>query len=250
MKALLLLLAAQSAPDEPASVGVNRRLDGVVLPGPQLEVRPLKDAQAPVALRIAQVYPHGTAYRYDFIYFGWTPGTFDLRELLQRKDGSSMDGVPAIPVEIRPAYPGPMKNVSDIRLGTGPSLGGFRAALVSTAAVWVAALVFLVLARRKKAAAAAPPPMTLADRLRPLVTKARSGAISQEEQAELERLLLGFWRKREGLEGVEVAQAIAELRRRETSGALLRALEGWLHRPGGAADFDPRLLEPYERNIL
>jgi hypothetical protein len=94
-------------------------------------------------------------------------------------------------------------------------------------------------------------PVTLADRLRPMVEKAARGSLTRDEQAELERMLLAFWRKCEGLEAMDVAEALAELRRRETPGALLRALEEWLHRPGTPRDVDvPSLLAPYQKGIV
>ena len=59
------------------TVGMPGRLDGVVLPGPELEAKPLTDKRAPVVLRVAAVYPHGTAFRYDLEYTGLEPGTFE-----------------------------------------------------------------------------------------------------------------------------------------------------------------------------
>ena len=42
-----------------------------------------------MVVRIVAAYPHGDAYRYDLEYYALEPGTFDLRDYLQREDGSS-----------------------------------------------------------------------------------------------------------------------------------------------------------------
>src|SRR5262249_23454968 len=82
-------------------VGMRGHLDGVVLPGSELEVRPLEDSQAPFVLRIANVYRHGTAHRYDFVYYALEPRTYDLTRYLRRKDGSPMQNLPPLEVEVK-----------------------------------------------------------------------------------------------------------------------------------------------------
>ena len=59
-----------------------------VLPGSELEVKPIGE-RTPIVLRIVRVFPHGTAFRYDLEYYGLEPGSFDLKDYLQRKDRSS-----------------------------------------------------------------------------------------------------------------------------------------------------------------
>src|SRR5262245_49219942 len=88
--AILIFLwhAGQLPAQTPLTVGMSGRMDQVVLPGSELEVKPLEDRRTPVVLRIANVYPHGTAKRYDFVYYGLEPGSYDLRNFLRRKDGS------------------------------------------------------------------------------------------------------------------------------------------------------------------
>src|SRR5947209_3251476 len=88
-----------------ATVGMPARIDQVVLPGPELEVRPAEDRKAPVVLRILSTYPHGTAFRYDFVYYGLEPGTFDLKDYLRRKDGAPVGALPPLRVEVRSVLP-------------------------------------------------------------------------------------------------------------------------------------------------
>jgi hypothetical protein len=96
--------------------------------------------------------------------------------------------------------------------------------------------------------------VTLAQRLRPLVERARRGELAPAERAELERTLLAYWRRRLDLGG-NAAEAMATLRRHEQAGPLIEALERWLHRPSSGADVDAdgemggeigALLAPYE----
>jgi hypothetical protein len=66
------------------------------------------------------------------------------------------------------------------------------------------------------------------------------------DQARLENLLLGYWRQRLDLEALDPSAAMASLREHPEAGALLRALEDWLHRPPGTARVDlDAVLAPY-----
>ena len=90
--------------------------------------------------------------------------------------------------------------------------------------------------------------MTLADRIRQLVTAALEGSLSPGQHAELERMLIGYWRKRLDLEQASPAEVMTVMREHADAGELLRKLEDWLHKPGArteAVDL-PSLLRPYQ----
>jgi hypothetical protein len=90
---------------------------------------------------------------------------------------------------------------------------------------------------------------TFAERLRPLVERAAAGGLSADEKAALERMLINHWQRRLGLAGADSGELIARLRQHTEAGALLRALEDWLHRPPGSAKVEVELvLAPY-RNL-
>jgi len=91
-----LLLPGSARPDEPPfiPVGMRGHIDGVVLPAPELEVPPLDDSQAPFVLRIANGSPHGTAFRYDFVYYALEPGKYDLTRYLRPRDGAPAGKLP------------------------------------------------------------------------------------------------------------------------------------------------------------
>lgn len=245
-----LLLAFVLTLQDPPTVGLPRTLRDVVLPGSELEAKPLVDARAPLVLRVAAAAPHGSAHRYTLVYYGLEPGSYDLRDLLRRKDGASLEGVPPIPVSILPAYPrGDRRAVSDIALSPLGRFGGYRAMLWTGAVLWMLGLAVLLFARRRRrtATAEAPAPLTVADRLRPLAEQARLRGLSPDEQARLERLLIAFWRERAGLGGLDHVEALTRLRTLEPGGTLLRALERRLHHPAAEEIDLAALLAPYAR---
>jgi hypothetical protein len=233
------------------TVGMPAKIEQLVLPGTELEAKPIEDRRVPLVLRVATSYPHGLAFRYDLVYYGLEPGEYDLKDYLRRKDGSSMNDVSPIPVRIEPALPRGQIQPHSLPLTPSPFLGGYRLLLVLGCAAWVAGLAVIVLAGRWKrtgAAAVLVRPATLADRLRPLLDAAVAGKLTQGQHAELERLLIGYWRKRLGLEKAAPAEFIGVLRNHEEAGPLLRRLEDWLHRPGGAVEpvNVALLLKPYQ----
>jgi hypothetical protein len=234
-----------------STVGMPARIEQVVLPGPELEARPIEDRRAPLVLRIVATYPHGTAFRYDVIYYGLEPGRYDLRDYLRRKDGSPTKDVPPLPVMVEPVLPAGQIEPHRPPLERSPSLGGYRALMIAGGVAWAVVLLALALSGRRKRSMAGSDATRLpsmADRLRPLVDAAMAGTLGEGQKAELERLLIGYWRKRLGLERAEPSRVMAVLRDHEDAGPLLRRLEDWLHRPPGEAAGPAdvaALLEPY-----
>jgi hypothetical protein len=229
------------------------RITQLVLPGSELEAVPHEDRKLPIVLRVVGVYPHGSAFRYDLEYHGLEPGTFDLRNYLRRKDGSSTADLPALPVKVVPLLPPGQVTPHPLQIRETPFLGGYRALQIAVGTVWglgLVAIIYYGFLRRKTGATGptAGRPASLADRLRPLVEGAMAGRLSQPQLASLERSLLAYWRKRLHLEKADPAQAIEQLRSHAEAGPLLEQLEHWLHRPGSPGAVDPiRLLEPYQR---
>lgn len=249
--AAALGLAGPRAAAEPpaATVGMPGQLVGLVLPGSELEAKPL-DRKLPIVLRVVAVHPHGTLLRYDLEYSGFAPGRYDLRDYLRRKDGTPLGEVPAIPVTIEPVLPPGQIQPNRLVIEEGPRVGGYRTLVIVASAVWGIVLVALVgsffYPRRRRASAPPAVPVSLADRLRPLVEGAVAGRLSQAELANLERSLLAYWRRRLQLEATAPGEAVDRLRRDAQAGPLLAQLEVWLHRPGPAAPVDvPTLLAPY-----
>ena len=250
---LLLLLPAGLALAEDqrsATVGMAARIDQLVLPGTELEVKPLEGREVPVVVRITGSYPHGTDYRYDLEYYALEPGTYDLCAFLQRKDGSSLEDLPKVEVEIQSVLPPGQVEPGALAARETNFFGGYQLLLVVGAVVWLAGLLAILFGGRKGRSAQAEAesrPLSLADRLRPLVEDAMAGQLTEARQAELERTLIAFWRRRLDLDDLRPAEAMARLREHEEAGPLLIQLEKWLHRPGENRDVDVlALLEPYQ----
>ena len=237
--------------DEPVpSVGVVRRIDGLILPGTELEPKPVDDRLTRVIVRVVESYKHGTSWRYDLSYYGLEPGRSDLKDYLKRKDNTGAADLPPIPVEFVALRP-PGQVEPNALKPTGSTLRSrYRAWMFAGAVAWFVGLVAIIFAGRRRAKvaeAAEAKPVTLADRLRPLVDRARAGTLEPAERADLERTLIDYWRRRLGRTALAPGKAIALIRADEQAGALLRAREGWLHRPpgDGARDDVAALLEPY-----
>lgn len=259
MSATLALAAAAQEPAAKAEgkgpapvrsgIGLPAELTGVVLPGGEFEAEPGTPASK-LLVRVVAVAPHGTAHRYDLEFVGFEPGEYDLRAFLRRKDRTPNGDLPPLPVVVDGVLPAGKVALNTEPLVPAPRLGGYRTLLWVAGSAWVAGLLLLLFVRRRRAttAAAAAPPPTLAERLRPLVTQAIAGDLPDARMHELERLLLGYWRRRLGLEREPAATAIARMRADADAGALLRALERWLHAP--PARREPvdvaALLRPYE----
>jgi hypothetical protein len=257
---LLVLLIATSQAEGPttetfksqSTVGLPVAIKQLVLPGGELEPVPWDDSTL-VVLKIEAVFPHGTAFRYDFSYQGLEPGEYDLRKFLKRKDGSSTADLPALPVTIKSLLPPGQIAPHEVAFGPLPWLGGYRTLLTVLTLLWLAGLAWIIYPRRGRntnTTADSTRPQSLAERLRPLVTRAMQGDVSTAELAELERALEGYWRRRLKLGNLPPAAAIAQLRQHPEAGPLVSQLESWLHRPpDGKQVVDVHaLLSPY-RNL-
>ena len=238
----------------PAPPSRNIGIEGSVslpLPRADYRVRPLDD-RTELILRIEKiaVLTNGQ-HRYDFFYMGLEPGLYKLADYLIRPDGSRPDELGAMQIQVRALLPeehnGQLNAYTPRRF---PFIGGYRGLLLALAVAWAGGLItFIVVSRRKRPVeiplAVAPEP-SLAERLRPLVEAAAAGELSVEDQARLERLLMGYWRDKLNLPELRMADALARLKAHGEAGELLRTLERWLHRPGGATREEVSgLLAPY-----
>jgi hypothetical protein len=220
-----------------------------VLPGSELEVKPLTDRRSPIVLRIVSTEEMGDGYRYEFEYYGLEPGNFDLRTYLQRKDRSSTANLPPVRVTIGSVLPPGQVLPHDLESKGSPWLGGYRLMLIVGATLWlVIFIVVLFVGRRKlEQKQSAAKPLTLADRLRPLVEDAVAGRRDTVRLAELERTLILYWTRRLHLVSCKPADALVVLRGHPEAGPLLQQLEIWLHRPQTWSKIDvSALLAPYQ----
>lgn len=235
------------------NIGIEGNVS-VALPRADYRPRPLDD-RTELILRIESITTlTNSQHRYDFYYMGLEPGLYKLADYLIRPDGSRPDELGDIRIQVRALLP----DDHDGKLNAYvprlfPFIGGYRVMLVMLAVVWMGGIAAFIIASRKRriveAPVLGPPEPSLAERLRPLVEAAAMGQLSVEGQAALERMLMGYWREKLRLPDVRMADALMRLKAHTEAGELLRALERWLHRPGGASKEEVvSLLQPY-RNV-
>lgn len=249
--ALLLagLLHAQEVREVP--IGISTRIDGVVLPGSEFEAAPI-DAKSPLVLRIRAVWPHGSDLRYDLEFYALDPGEHELTSYLRRKDGTAAGELPRVPVRAVTRLPEGQVKPHSPQPGDVPSIGGYTTLMIVGAIAWVAGLFAILLLGRKRRVEQArrAKPLSMAEELRPLIEAARARSLSSSERSQLELRLVAFWRHRMGLELDDPVQALAKVRSDAHAGALLRAVEQWLHAPDAPREIDiEALLAPYREEI-
>ncbi|MCP4846746.1 MAG: hypothetical protein GY899_02225 [Verrucomicrobiaceae bacterium] len=233
-------------------VGLYREIRNFVLPGSILETKPIRQ-DTEIIVRINAVRPHGSSFRYDLSYCGLEAGEFNLSRYLQRKDGTSAEDLPILPVRFDGALPAGRLQPNKPIPGNLPRIGGYRTLLIAAGVIWILSpLVLLLLRSRKRQPeiSSLQEPETIADRMHPLLQAARDGRLDTSGQAELERALIGFWRERLNLHGESPATALAKIREHKDAAILLEQLERWLHKPNSQSPVDlDSLLDPYRQAI-
>ena len=198
------------------------------------------------------VHPHGPdMFRYELEYYGLKPGEYNLVDFLERVDQSPLGEVPEVKVEIKSILAADRVEPNSPAVAPIPSIGGYQLWLRVAVVLWVIGILFILFAKRKHAneheTGAGLRAPSLADRLQPMVEKAISGKLSNSQMAELEMMLVAFWRKRLHLEQTDVAQVTQELKNHEEAGPLLQQLEILLHRPYSDNEVNvAQILEPYQ----
>jgi hypothetical protein len=230
------------------TVGMGARIDQHVYPGAELIVRPLEDRHEPFVLRISNTYKHGTDHRYDFEFYALEPGTYNLADYLVRADGGDVDLAPlrvVVNATLGPGQAVPME-LEPTKLRW---LGGYRLLIGFGAVLWLVGLWALVFVGRQKPPekqVVAESSVSLADRLRPLVSAARDGSLASQDRAALERTLISYWSRKLNLLDLQPAELMRQLREHVDAGPLITSLELWLHHPNPSEPIDlDQLLEPY-----
>ncbi len=231
------------------TVGAPGRVEGVILSGSELIPRPIIDRRQPVVVRILNAFPHGDSFRYDIQFHGMEPGEYDLTDFLIRLDGSESGELPEVMVEIRSLLPPGQIEPNALSSRWWPGFGGYRTVAILAAVLWGAGLVALIFVGRKKRKQllAGEKKQTLAELLKDRLQAASKNELRPDQYAELERLLLSFWRKRLNLNNLPHDEAIRRIRLHEQAGPLMMHLERWMHSPRRDETVDlGNLLEPYE----
>lgn len=247
---LVFLLTSANAAPPPRVIGIEGAVK-IALPRGDYQPKPFDD-RTPLILRVEAVEPQADGkHVYDFHYMGFEPGFYRLADYLIHPDGTLATEIGDVQVEVHSILPPDHDGALNRYMPQPfPWIGGYRMFLGILAALWVLGLLaFAWFYRRKKPVLVVddtPPPPTYAERMRPFVEAAAAGTLTSSGQAQLERLMTGYWREKLALPEQRMAQSIAALQRDKDAGPLLHAMERWLHRPGGASPAAINaLLEPY-----
>ena len=238
------------------TVGMEGYMKQVVLPGSELTVREVDPRRTPVALRIDAVFPHGDELRYDLTFYGLEPGSHNICEYLVRKDGSSTDDLPALPVTIESLLPS-----GDVRPSAPPQgfltrIGGYQTAMILAGVIWVLGLfAILFLGRGKEDRTAEGPAVaevSEVEQIRQLINEAmESEELTADRKAQLDMKVLNFWRGRRHIEDASVGDALQQLREDEQAGPLLAGLERWFYsRNAPSADEIRQMLDQLKQHSL
>lgn len=257
-----LTLLQSGAADKNNSGGATSALRGIAsemeirTTGAALRAKANQSHESPMLVRIVEATraDDGTT-NYRVQYIGLVAGDYDLREYLERRDGSPLNMQP-LPVHVRTQLSADhgtdLFSPAQTPLLTGTQ---YRTILIALALAWLSVPVsyFVVRRLRRRPEPPAPPivrPPSLADQLRPLVDSAIGGSLSIAQRGRLELLMYSYWRGRLGMDGPQ-AEVVMRLRRDAEAGRLLRAVESWLHAhtsPTAPAEGEvASLLEPYRR---
>jgi len=246
----LSYVGAEDQIRESVPIGVKIQIKDKVIPGPELEAKPLTKESA-VVLRIKAVYPHGNAFRYDYEYYGLEPGSYNLGNYLQGKNNKPLMNNPNLPIlfksslsqnQIKPNPPG------DRQL---PHFTKYRNILIVGAIIWLLGLLFLIFYGRKKLNLIKPSAgesLSPAEILRPLVKAAKQGNLGKNDQAKLERTLILFWSNQLNLNDKSPKIILSTIKSHPEAKPLFQKLESWFHspQPEEPSDLDA-LLEPYSK---
>ncbi|MDG2015381.1 MAG: hypothetical protein P8J33_17880 [Pirellulaceae bacterium] len=231
LSSAIALPAQESGELYSQSVGKAGYIKEIILPGSELIAKPLEQ-ESEMVVRIIQAIPHGDSFRYEIQFHGLEPGSHDLGDWLERKDGSGSN-LPEIPIEILSLLPPGQVEPNALETGWLPRLGGYRNVLIGASVLWGLVFLFLLFGGRKKdeIPEETEPQESLADLLKTRLDAVQNDEMPKEQYAELERMLLAFWRRRLGLESADTAEALRTIHENPEAGPLMKQLEQWIHNP-------------------
>jgi hypothetical protein len=246
---LFPLLASAQTPTE--RVGIPITLTDIYIPGGEARPKPRVTREPPLVLRLLRTRAAADGLRYDLEIYGLEPGTYNVADFLEPVNPANPPKFPEIPLTITTELPPGLVKPTELTSNPPKRVGGYFIITILLACFWVFGLILLIVLRRHKASisglgAAAPP--TLAERLHKLVTAAANGELNTDEQAALERLILGHWIQRlPELAPLPPGEALTQLRQHKEAGPLLQQLERWLHAKNSTIEPNEieALLTPY-----
>ena len=245
---LVMPLVVAEVPEQ--RVGRPLLIEERYLPGPLLDVVPRRDREPSLVVRILETKPAKDGFRYNFEIQGLDPGTHNLGGYLREASAESGHSDHEVPIIITTGIPEGLPLPSELSPKPVPGIGGYRTLIKVLIVVWIVGLALLINSLRKKKPSLASEVLrtSLAERLKPLVEKASREALSTNDQAHLERLLVGHWRERlPEVSDLGPVETLRYLRQHPEASPLILQLERWLHAPDARLDPEAleKLLKPY-----
>lgn len=230
---LLLLVAALWlwwGSGNEVTIGVEGKYEAT-LPSEQLTAVPYTHGDA-LAVRIASATPVENGIRYDIRYMAYGPGEHDLRQFLLTSAGQPALDLPEMTVTVDPLladdYSGELFATPETPINLHSY---YRLAMGLLWALW--GLLLLPLAmygrKRRERVVKLPPPPSIPERLRHLLELAEHEALTAEQQADLEKLLMTFWAERLGVSADRLEDTLEQLRQHPSAGPQVQSVERWLH---------------------
>ncbi|MEN8772988.1 MAG: hypothetical protein ABF380_07500 [Akkermansiaceae bacterium] len=254
MKALLFFFITSlwSFSQTKAPLGFPGTLEDLYVPGSKIEIIPRTNNESSLVIRLLEVKPAADGFRYDLEIYALDPGSHRIADFLRYADNKAPVKDVDATFEVTTIHPlDTLPKPSDPEPIEPEKLGGYKTLIIVLGILWALILVTIIFYRKKQTSdfVAKSPPPTLHEKLQVLVSAASQGELTDHEQANLERLILGHWKEKiPEIGALTPARALVELRIHPEASPLILKLEEWLHAPNKNLSREEilPLLAPYQ----
>jgi hypothetical protein len=211
--------------------------------GPELTVAPYKFG-VPVNVRIAEVIENDGIRTYDIRYMLNTGGEFNIIEYLTTKDGSSTEELPSFTVRGIES----LSQQMDQRIETIEESGiqiwhYYYETMTAIIALWIACLFLLIFWKRDKPKAAlevesAP---SFYELMGSFLDQIEKKTIDDKTKAEMEMLVIRWWRDQLGYSDLEMREVMRRLREDKNASTAFTRLQEWIHNPKHSVNLEELL---------
>ena len=234
-----------------APLGFPETIEDLYIPGSEVEVIPRTNNESSLVIRVLKTKPAADGFRYDLEIYALDPGTHQIADFLRYVDNRAPVNNLDATFEVTTIHPlDTLPKPSDPEPVDPKKLGGYKTLIIVLGILWALVFLAIIFYRKKQVAdfVAENPPPSLHEKLQVLVSTASRGDLTDHEQANLERLILGHWKKKiPEIGSLSPARALVELRNHPEASPLVLKLEEWLHAPGKTLSREEilPLLTPY-----
>jgi hypothetical protein len=238
-----------SIPEVP--LGVEHAVT-ITYSGSELIVQPYRFG-VPVNLRIAKVIEKDGVRTYDIRYMLNTAGEFNISQYLATKDGSELTDLP----EFKVLGLGHMSQNMDQRIQQVETMGieiwhYYYECMAAAVTLWLVWLLLLIFYGREKPEIPedTAPIETFYDVLSAYLAKIEDKTLDAKGKAQLEMLMINWWRTQLGYPDMEMRKVIRHIRKDAVSASAFDTVQQWLHNPQNSVSVDELLarLRPFSVN--